>query len=116
MFIMKIQEVFFPVAVSEDGMLCDPMNPPCIGFRVEVVQELSWDQKVIPDSRFLGTQHIILEKATGEAASFHREDLVSVPNGFLTQGLQTLSWEEWLQEPRILINHHAHPVLKAYSK
>ena len=86
MCVLKILEVFLPAAISESGRLCDHMNPPYIGFMAEVVQVKTWEGKSVPTSELLGTKHIIIEKATWEAAAFYKGDYVSVSSTFITQG------------------------------
>lgn len=112
MFVVRIIEVFLPSAIAADGSFCSVMEPPHIGFRVEVVRALDWKGNIIPDSAYAGTQHIVIEKATREAAAFCKGDTATIPEGFLTQGLETLSREEWLAQTRVLINHHDASVLK----
>ena len=115
MLILKIVNVFLPAAFAANGKLCDPMDPPYIGFEAEVLQELSWEKKVISDSAMVGTRHLILEKCTRESATFHKGDMISVPSEVLQQGLLTLPREEWLAQPKMVINNHSTPFIKRYA-
>ena len=115
MLILKIINVFLPVSIAEVGNLCDYMNPPYIGFETEVIEERSWDQKVVADSKLVGTRHLILEKHTQDSAAFHKDDVVSVPSGVLTQGLLGLSVDEWLAQPSVTVNNHSKPFIKRHT-
>lgn len=116
MLILKINEVFLPSAISEKGRFYDHMESPYIGFCVEAIEELDWNQKPVKDSRFLGINFTIIEKATTDTAILYKGDFVAVSRQYLTQGLYGFTWDEWLSEPKIIMNNCDKPIMRHYKQ
>lgn len=115
MLILKIEEVFLPVAVSEYGKLYDNIEPEYVGFRAKVIQEITIDNKIISDSKYLGNTCIIIEKSNEASANFYRNDIISISNHYLKHNLNYESQEEWLNHSKIIINNSEVPIINQYT-
>lgn len=110
MFLVKINDVFLPTTISENGFLLDTMTPQYMGFRIEIID--TTDSASFYANTLVGVELILIEKATRDNATFYKGDTFAVADDYVPQEL----CEEWTQSTRVILNNSDRTIMRFVSR